>query len=472
MTAQSGDRHGVQKPQPAHDARPAGVPASAARATANRELFDAHRKPPFQHLGIGQARVGHVAVDGVATGMVGAGPRAAADGFVILVGGVAVHEVVDRALRRGEHVQRAVQRVGHTLRHLRVAGDDRGRVGRAQDSARGNHDAQRLEAPLVQRNRVAHQGAEDVQHRGFAYRGRRVVVAGVLGRGAGEIDHGRARGPVHVDAHADPAAVVHRIGERAVAQHVQYAAHRLLGVVLHVAHVGVHHVQAEVIDHGVQFAHAGRVRGDLGAQVGQVLVGVPARVGAGFQQFAHGAFAQPPAFDEPDVVDQHAFLVDRGAVGRRRPGRAAADVGVVAARRHVEQNTRRASVLRASLEDGRHHGHVRQMRTAVVRCVQHVGVAGAHAAVRRCDDALDRLAHRPEVHRHVRRVGDQAAVRGEQGARKIQPLLDVDRRGGVGEAGAHLFGDRHEQVVEHFQQDRVGSGPGRGSGSTWPAAGE
>ena len=67
------------------------------------------------------------------------------------------------------------------------------------------------------------------------------------------------------------------------------------------------------------------------------------------------------------------------------------------------------------------------------------------------------LAHRAQVHRHVRRVGDQVAVGVEQRAGEIEPLLDVDRVRGVGERHAHLLGDRHEQVVEHLEQHRVGA---------------
>ncbi len=60
------------------------------------------------------------------------------------------------------------------------------------------------------------------------------------------------------------------------------------------------------------------------------------------------------------------------------------------------------------------------------------------------------------MHRHVRGVGDQRAVGGEHRAGEIEPLLDVDRVGGVLQRHAHLLGDRHEQVVEHFQHHRIG----------------
>ena len=62
------------------------------------------------------------------------------------------------------------------------------------------------------------------------------------------------------------------------------------------------------------------------------------------------------------------------------------------------------------------------------------------------------------MHRHMRRVGDQVTLGVEDGAREVEALLDVDRIARVGERHAHLLGDCHEQVVEHFEQHRVGRG--------------
>ena len=56
------------------------------------------------------------------------------------------------------------------------------------------------------------------------------------------------------------------------------AAHRLLGVVLHVPHVGLHDVEAELRDHRAQLLHALLVGGDLRLQVGEVLLRVARRV--------------------------------------------------------------------------------------------------------------------------------------------------------------------------------------------------
>ena len=53
------------------------------------------------------------------------------------------------------------------------------------------------------------------------------------------------------------------------------------------------------------------------------------------------------------------------------------------------------------------------------------------------------------------------AVGREDRAGEVEPLLDVDRIGGVLQRHAHLLGDRHEQVVEHLQHDRIGLGADR-----------
>ena len=67
------------------------------------------------------------------------------------------------------------------------------------------------------------------------------------------------------------------------------------------------------------------------------------------------------------------------------------------------------------------------------------------------------------MHRHVRRIGDQAAGAVEDRAGEVEPLLDVDRIGGVLQHDAHLLGDRHEQVVEDLEHHRIGFGADGGA---------
>ena len=109
-----------------------------------------------------------------------------------------------------------------------------------------------------------------------------------------------------------------------------------------------------------------------------------------------------------------------------------------------------------AIEDRNDHRDVGQVRAAAIGIVEHIGVAAPDAApvarsAARLDDRADALAHRAEVHRDVRRIGDQRALRVEDRAGEIEPLLDVHgRRGGL-QRDAHLLGDGHEQVVEDLE---------------------
>ena len=72
------------------------------------------------------------------------------------------------------------------------------------------------------------------------------------------------------------------------------------------------------------------------------------------------------------------------------------------------------------------------MRTALIGRVERIDIARADAAAIDCmtplrEDRTDTLPHRSEVHRHVGRIGDQAAVVVKDRAGKIEPLSYVDR---------------------------------------------
>src|SRR5438874_698675 len=76
------------------------------------------------------------------------------------------------------------------------------------------------------------------------------------------------------------------------------------------------------------------------------------------------------------------------------------------------------------------------------------------------------------MHRHMRRIGNELALGIEERTGEIEALLDVDRIGGLLERHAHLLGDRHEQVVEHFEHYRIGIGTDRNPLRQFPGAGE
>ena len=55
----------------------------------------------------------------------------------------------------------------------------------------------------------------------------------------------------------------------------------------------------------------------------------------------------------------------------------------------------------------------------------------------------------------MRGIGDQSTSRVKNGTGKIQPFLNIDRKRGVLQRITHLFGNRHKQVIEHFQHYRI-----------------
>ena len=76
-------------------------------------------------------------------------------------------------------------------------------------------------------------------------------------------------------------------------------------------HVGQHHVQAKLRHHLAQLLQAFFVGGNLRLEVGHVLRRVAARVSAALQQGQYLRLAQHAAIDKFDVVDLHAFFLNR-----------------------------------------------------------------------------------------------------------------------------------------------------------------
>ena len=99
---------------------------------------------------------------------------------------------------------------------------------------------------------------------------------------------------------------------------------------------------------------------------------------------------------------------------------------------------------------------IREVGAAIIWCVERKDIARPDAAVIGGNDGFDRTVHGAEVHRHMRCVRHERAIRIENRAGKIKPLLDVYRRRRVLERDAHLLGNGHEEIVEDFEQHRIG----------------
>jgi hypothetical protein len=93
------------------------------------EFLEQNRKARLKHLRIGQARIGHMSMDGAGAMEINPCARAAANRFVILVQTIAEGKIVHRPLRRREHAQRAVKRIGDRLAGFDIARNDRGGIG-------------------------------------------------------------------------------------------------------------------------------------------------------------------------------------------------------------------------------------------------------------------------------------------------------------------------------------------------------
>ena len=101
---------------------------------------------------------------------------------------------------------------------------------------------------------------------------------------------------------------------------------------------------------------------------------------------------QPARLEQLEVIDQHPLFFDRCGEWRHRARRRAAHIGVMTARGH--EKARREPLagtgptgLQAEVEEhGRDHGDIRQMGTAAIGIVQHVGLARRELRIRR-DDA-------------------------------------------------------------------------------------
>ena len=109
----------------------------------------------------------------------------------------------------------------------------------------------------------------------------------------------------------------------------EYAAHRFLGVVLHVRHVGAHDIQAEMRDHLFELHDPPRARGNLRPKVGQILIDIARGISARREDSAHLVVEKAAFGNQLNVVEQDALLVDVGRVRRHRARGRAADVGVM-----------------------------------------------------------------------------------------------------------------------------------------------
>ena len=126
-------------------------------------------------------------------------------------------------------------------------------------------------------------------------------------------------------------AIIHRIGEAAIAEDVDHPPDRFLGIVLDMRHVGENRLQPELPDHLVKFLHALFICRQLRPKIGDILFGIAGRVDGAVQHLDHLGLAVGAGIDKLEIVDQDAFLVDMRGIRRCRAGCLAANIRVMPA---------------------------------------------------------------------------------------------------------------------------------------------
>ncbi|MNE00739.1 hypothetical protein D3C80_931570 [compost metagenome] len=173
-----------------------------------------------------------------------------------------------------------------------------------------NDDLDRAQAPGIHRNVALNEHAEYVKHGGACYWFRRIEVIRTLFRGASEIDRCFAFITVDCDANFDLATLIHFVGEMAVWQLVENAAHTFSRIVLNMAHIGFDDFFTEETDDLFKFSHAFFISGNLRFQIIDVLREIAHRVGRACQKCRQSIFAESAAINELEVVYIDTFLLD------------------------------------------------------------------------------------------------------------------------------------------------------------------
>ena len=399
---------------------------------------------------------------------VAVGAHAAGHGFVVIPGPRAVlaalphRQVVHGALAGGGNFAR--QRLGQGPQHhvddpragLHVAGGHRARAARVDQAAHRRRQRDRPEQAGAGQRVVRQQAAETVVGGGRRHRQRAVDIAAHLVGGAGEVQLGAAplypQGDHQRDVEQPLAVVVHHVAEAvlAVGQVRQSLAHAPLAIGVEGVQGRAQRLQAALADQRRQPPGARLAGTGLGGEIGE-----PGHVQGQLVALAEprqpAAQRQLPiAFALEPLRGDHQPLLVQGPGHRHGAGAVRADIGVVGPG-HGEGGQPLAG------EHRRYHRHVGQMGAAQVGVVDHQEVAGAPVAA--FHQVRHGVGHGAQVHGNVRGLGAEAAGGVEDGAGKIQPVLDVGRQRAGAQQGAHLVTNTRQAVGENTQLYRVHDSP-------------
>ena len=147
----------------------------------------------LDHFWIGQSRVGHVAVYGVASRKPMSSSRTATNGLVVAKTIISEEQIVHGSLAARHDLERFQERIDDSLAGLRIADRHRG-VNRGittesgVQEATGTHQFDRINRPFIEWNILACDHSKYVEHRSPHHRERGVEIPRMFAAGSREVD--------------------------------------------------------------------------------------------------------------------------------------------------------------------------------------------------------------------------------------------------------------------------------------------
>jgi len=432
----------------------------AARSPANPEFQESNGKAGFEDLGIGDAGIGHMRVNTRGTVCQGRRTGPSPDRLIMTKKLITEGHVVHRSLARGRPAERAEQDVHDPLRGLDIPAHDGGAARRIENRATGNHDLDRIETASVQWDSLRDKGTEHIDHSRPNDRGGRVEISARGRTGPFEVDlHSRrqwkftiAARVLDLQTHADRRPIIERVGEMVIPLRklLELACDLCRSRTLELLHRDMHDVFSDLIDQSREQGCTGFVRRHHRLEIRHIVVGTPRGIGSTPEHGSNSILIEMAGTHEMKRLDQDAFLLETRRIGRHRARCLATEVRMVSAARNKE-----ARCGGRRKEDRRYDGHVRQMRSSREGIVRHEYVALCEG-LELFADRGDRIGHRTQMNRNMRRVCDQSPVAIKDGTRVVEPLFDIRRHGRIAEHRSHLFRNRHEPIAQNFEPHGIG----------------
>ena len=288
------------------------------------------------------------------------------------------------------------------------------------------------------------------------------VVLG-LRTGSTEIKHGLSPCPVHLQCKLELCTVVELHLEGLVLKTSDQPTDGVGRMVLNMLQIAPHTLPTFKLQKLIQQFNPQMIGSCLCLQISPEQRRVSGRESQPLQALIPALPVRLAPHAQPVVAHQKTFLINTGAEGRHGTRRQTAHIRVVPATGHKSEGS-----LISLKTTRRDRSDIRQVGAAMKRIVaDHRVPSRQHRPLSTTDlpqQILNRITHRPKVHRNVRRIGDQRSLRVEQRTGEIEPLADVHGTTGLTQPFSHAFGNLHETVMEeaeiHWVGDRILLGTG------------